>query len=67
MSLRNINKKMIQLVKMMKTLKDEDLEKVLINRTVLDRIYLFKKSNKTNIQLLESLTFKDLVQLESLL
>jgi len=65
MSLKNINNKLIDVVKQMRTLSDQDLEKCLINRAVLDRVLLMRKNKKTDFELLETLSFRDLVFLQS--
>lgn len=67
MGIKKVNNKLIQLVKLMKTLTDEELESVLLNRALLDRLYLMRKSNKTDRQLIEVLSFKEFLYLESLL
>lgn len=66
MGIKKVNNKLVQLVKLMKTLTDKELESVLLNRALLDRIYLMRKSNKTDRELIEKLTFRELVIFESL-
>ncbi|MFW2378845.1 hypothetical protein ACN4FU_00160 [Aliarcobacter butzleri] len=61
--MQNINNKLLNLVRLLSTLKDEELEKALINRAVLDRIFLMRKSRKTGFELLEGLSFRDLYEL----
>lgn len=65
--IKAVNNKLIQLAKILRTLKDEELEKVLINRVVLDRVYLMRKNKRTDFELLETLTFRELLILEKLL
>lgn len=61
--MENINNKLINLVRLLSTLKDEELEKALINRAILDRVFLMRKSRKTGFELLEGLSFRDLFEL----
>lgn len=65
MQVKQINIKLISLAKLLRSLSDEDLEKVLINRAIIDRVILMKKNNATDIKLLEVLTFRNIVILES--
>ncbi len=62
MEIKSINKKLLSFVKQLRTLSNKDLEKVLINRTLLDKKYLFRK-NTTTIELLENLSFRELINL----
>jgi len=64
--MKNINNKLETLAKLLRTLSDEKLEKALINRAILDRIYLMRKNKVIeNTSLLEYFKFKDLVILET--
>jgi hypothetical protein len=64
--MKEINNKLKSIVKLLKTLNDEDLEKALINRSILDRVYLMKKDKGTDLtHLIENFTFNDLVILET--
>ena len=64
--MKNINNKLEILAKLLRTLSDEKLEKALINRAILDRIYLMRKNKVIeNTSLLEYFKFKDLVILET--
>lgn len=61
-NVKSITRKLSDIVKQMSTLQDDELEKILINRSMLDRLYLMRRSKKTKIQLLENrMTFKDFI------
>lgn len=61
-NVKSITRKLSDIVKQMSTLQDDELEKILINRSMLDRLYLMRRSRKTKIQLLENrMTFKDFI------
>lgn len=61
-NVKSITRKLSDLVKQMSTLQDDELEKILINRSMLDRLYLMRRSRKTKIKLLENrMTFKDFI------
>lgn len=64
--MKNLNNKLITLAKHLSTLSPEDLEKALINRTILDRVYLMRKNKQADYtNLLEDFRFRDLVILEA--
>jgi hypothetical protein len=63
--IKTVNNKLIQLAKALKSLSDEQLEKALINRAILDRLLLMRKNRNTNFELLERLSFRDFILLES--
>jgi hypothetical protein len=65
--MRQINNKLIAMVKYFATLSPENLEKTLINRAILDRCYLMRKDQIQNhSELLEyfKFSFRDLILLE---
>ena len=59
--MKKINNQLLLLVKMMRALSDEDLEKAIINRAILDKLYLFKKNRNSNTKLIEAFTFRELL------
>lgn len=64
--MKPINNKLISMVRYLATLSADELEKALINRAILDRIFLMRKSQTQDYsELLESFRFRDLIILES--
>lgn len=59
---KSINKALLSVVKKLKSLSNHDLEQALLVRTLYDKKYLFKK-NKTTSELLEGLSFRDMLKL----
>ena len=66
-NIKTVNNKLIQLAKLLRTLNDEELEKAIINRALLDRVYLMRKNKRTDLVLLERLSFKEFLLLEYLI
>ena len=54
MSITNINNKLLYIARLMRTLTDKELEAVLINRAMLDRVFLMRKGSKTDREIIES-------------
>lgn len=66
--MKPINNKLIAMVRYLATLSPDELEKALINRSILDRIYLMRKNQTQNhSELLECFRFRDLIILEKYL
>ena len=64
--MKPINNKLIAMARYLATLSAEELEKAIINRAILDRIYLMRKNQTQDYsKLLESFRFRDLIILES--
>ncbi len=66
MSITNINNKLLYIARLMRTLTDKELEAVLINRAMLDRVFLMRKGSKTDREIIESFSFRELSHLDSL-
>ena len=64
--MKNLNNKLEVIAKQLATLTDDELEKALINRAILDRIYLMRK-NRPKRTLLEGLTFREVLEIEDIL
>lgn len=66
LNVKNINNKLVYIARLMRALTDEELEAVLINRAMLDRVFLMRKGSKTDREIIESLSFRELSHLDSL-